>query len=259
MNTRRFAAALAAALLLARCGREAKGITLVTTPEVAGNGVAAMLAERFTRESQVPVAVLVTEERFVAPMIDKELADVVITTSPPLQDALQKSGHARLTSTFAFNDFLLVGPKRDPADVQAAHTAAEALRQIARTDRPFCSPIDVPELREREAALWTSSDAQPDDDRRYRRCHGSAEDVLREADHRDAYTITDRATFERTRRLDLVPLLQRTPMLRNGYTITLLERGRRHRRNSEWFVQWVMSFRGREAIESERRLFVSER
>ena len=260
------AAALVASLWAAGCGRksEASLVTVVTTPEVAGNGVAAMLAERFTRETHVPVAILVTEERLVMPLVTKKLADAVITTSPQLQRALQQSGAARLADTFASDDYLILGPKRDRAHVASAKTAAEALRLIVRRDRSYCSPIDIPELRDREHTLWTAAGVKPEDDRRYRRCSGSAEEVLRESDRRDAYTITDRATFARTRRLGLVPLLERTPMLHNDYSITLVERGRDHRQNGEWFVQWVMSFRGREAIEGyrfdgDRRLFVAER
>jgi len=256
---------LLASLSLAGCRRPGgqRTVTIVTTPEVAGNGVAVMLAERFTRETQVPVSVLVTEERLVMPMVTKKLVDAVITTSPDLQRAIQQSGAARLANRFAFDDYLIAGPRRDRARVASAKTATAALQQIVRRDRPFCSPVDVSELRDREAKLWAASGVKAEDDRRYRRCAGSAEEVLRESDRRDAYTITDRATFARTRRLALVPLLERTPLLHDDYSITLVERGGKHRKNGEWFVQWVMSFRGREAIEayrfdSERRLFVAE-
>jgi tungstate transport system substrate-binding protein len=232
---------------------------LVMTPEVAGNGVAGVLARRFTREAQVPVSIVVTEERLVMPLVSEELADVVITTSPQLQRSIQKSGAVRLSNTIAYDDYLLVGPKRDRDRVKDTNVLA----YIVRRDRPFCSPVDVPDLHERESMLWAATGTDTERNRRYRQCHGSAAEVLREAGRLNAYTITDRPTFDAARHIDLVPFLERTPVLQNDYTITLLERGRKHRKNAEWFVQWVMSFRGRESVESyrfegDRRLLVAE-
>jgi tungstate transport system substrate-binding protein len=158
----------------------------------------------------------------------------------------------RLAQTIGYDDYLLVGPRRDPARTRDAKTAAEALRRIARRDRAFCAPVDVPELREREARLWDASPASPSDNRRYRSCHGSAIHVLREASRRGAYTLTDRATFERARgNINLVPLLQRTPLLHNDVTV-LLSASSTPRPNTDWFVQWIMSYRGREAIQQFR-------
>ncbi|HYR29336.1 MAG TPA: hypothetical protein VEU30_12775, partial [Thermoanaerobaculia bacterium] len=205
-----------AALVACRGREEPARVTVVTTPDVGGTGVAAMLTERFARESKVRVSLIVTEERLVAELVERGIADAVLTVSPALQQDLRKRGAVRLAQTIAYNDYLLVGPKRDPARAKTAKTAAEALRRIARRDRAFCSPVDVPELRHREALLWEASPAEPRDDRRYRTCHGSAAEVLEEASRRGAYTLTDRATFEDAgKAVDLVPILQGTPLLHN--------------------------------------------
>lgn len=256
---------LCLAAVLACGGREQPSrITVVTTPDVAGTGVVAMLTERFARESKVPVRLIVTEERLAPELFERGVADVVLTVSPSLEQGLRKRAAVRLAQTIAYNDYLLVGPKRDPARAKTARTAAEALRRIARRDRAFCSPLDVPDLRHREALLWTASPAEPRDDRRYRTCRGSAAEVLEEASRRGAYTLTDRATFEAAgKKVKLVPLLQGTPMLHNDLTLLLLRTPKRNQ-NAEWFVQWVMSYRGRTAIEryrydGGRRLFFHER
>ena len=253
-----------AALVACRGREEPARVTVVTTPDVGGMGVAAMLTERFARESKVPVSLVVTEERLVAELVERGVADAVLTVSPVLQQDLRKRGAVRLAQTIAYNDYLLLGPRRDPARAKTAKTAAEALRRIARRDRAFCSPVDVPELRHREALLWEASPAEPRDDRRYRTCRGSAAEVLEEASRRGAYTLTDRATFEAAGKgVDLVPLLQGTPLLHNDLALLLLHKPGRNP-NAEWFVQWVMGYRGRDAIEryrydGERRLFVRER
>lgn len=257
-------ASMASMFTACRRAQEQAQVTIVTTPDVAGIGIVEVLANRFSVESKVPASVIVTEERLVAGLVREGIADVVLTTSPALRNELQRARLVRLAQTVAYNDYLLVGPKRDPARAGKAKTAAEALRRIARRDRAFCSPADIPELRHREAQLWEASPAEPGDDRRYRICRGSAVEVLQEASRRGAYTLTDRSTFERAGKgLRLVPLLQGTPMLHNDLAV-LLPRANGPNRNAEWFVQWVMSYRGRDVIErhrydGERRLFVRER
>ncbi len=252
--------------LLSACNRhrERASVTIATTPEVAGTGVAQMLADAFSAESKVATNVIVTEAQLLPDLVRSGTVDATITTSPELERQLQDAKLARLAQTIGYDDYLLVGPRRDPARTKDAKTAAEALRRIARRDRAFCAPVDVPELREREARLWDASPASPSDNRRYISCRGSAIDVLREASRRGAYTLTDRATFKRARgEIDLVPLLQRTPLLHNDVTV-LLSASSSPRPNADWFVQWIMSYRGRDAIQryrygADQRLFVEER
>lgn len=247
------------------CNRrdERGGVIIASTPEVAGTGVATMLADAFSAESKVPTHVIVTEEGLIPDLVRRGVVDVTITTLPGLRRRLHDMKLVRLAQTIGYDDYLLVGPKRDPARTKDAKTAAEALRRIARRDRAFCAPVDVPDLREREARLWDASPASSSDNRRYRLCHGTAIDVLREASHRGAYTLTDRATFEQAQgSIDLVPLLQRTPLLHNDVEM-ILSTPSSPRPNADWFVQWAMSYRGRDAIQRHRygsgqRLFVAE-
>jgi tungstate transport system substrate-binding protein len=262
----RVAVLMACVAILSACARrrERAGVTIAATPEIAGTGVARMLGDAFSVESKVATNVIVTDAHLLPGLVRSGAVDVTITTSPELRRQLQDAKLVRLAQTIGYDDYLLVGPRRDPARTKDAKTAAEALRRIARRDRAFCAPVDVPDLREREARLWDASPASPSDDRRYRSCHGSAIEVLREASRRGAYTLTDRATFERARgEVDLVPLLQRTPLLHNDVTV-VLSVSSSPRPNADWFFQWTLSYRGRDAIQRYRygdgqRLFVAER
>jgi tungstate transport system substrate-binding protein len=254
--------AVIAMTLIAGCRRadEQTAVTVVTTPDLAAIGLVESLAQTFTASSNVRTHVLVTEERLIPGLVRDGVADVIVTRSPVLGHVIARVSQIRLRQTIAFNDYLLVGPEND----RASRNAADALRRIVRRDRAFCSPADVPDLRHREAMLWMASGAEPAGDRRYRKCRGSALDVLQESSRRRAYTITDRATFENAGgNLDLVPIAQQTPLLHDRVDILLPQPKRRHR-NAEWFVQWVMSYRGRDVIDRARyadgrRFFVTER
>jgi tungstate transport system substrate-binding protein len=259
-------ALIAMLLIAAACRREDEqgAVTIATTPDLAAGGIVEPLSRTFSAASKVHTNVIVTEEALIPALVRDGVADVVFSSSPALQQELRRGSLVRLANVVAYDDYLLVGPSRDPARAKQAKTAAEALRRIARRDRAFCSPIDVPDFRYREAQLWAASPAASSDDRRYRLCHGTALEVLLEASRRSAYTITDRSTFEAAgAKSKLVPILQHTPLLHHHIEM-LLTRGERRHRNAEWFVQWVMSYRGREIIERHRydgarRWFVTER
>lgn len=258
-------AVVAMLIVVAACRRaDDATVTIATTPELAGNGIVEPLAQTFSAASKVRTRIVVTEETLIPALVRDGVADVVFTSSSGLPRELRTRSLVRLANVVAYNDYLLVGPPRDPAKAKQANTAAEALRRIARRDRAFCSPVDVPDLRHREAQLWAASPASSADDRRYRLCHGNALEVLREASRRSAYTITDRSTFEAAGTTSkLVPIVQRTPLLHRHIEV-LLARSERPHRNAEWFVQWVMSHRGRDIIERHRfedgrRWFTMER
>ncbi|HYC62893.1 MAG TPA: hypothetical protein VEK79_25360 [Thermoanaerobaculia bacterium] len=259
-------ALVAMMIIVAACRRadEQAAVTIATTPDLAANGIVEPLARTFSAASKVRTHIIVTEEASIPALVRDGVADVVFTTSPVLQQELRRGSLVGLANVVAYDDYLLVGPSRDPAKAKQAKTAAEALRRIARRDRAFCSPIEVPDLRHREAQLWAASPASASEDRRYRLCHGTALEVLEEASRRSAYTITDRSTFEAARANSmLVPILQHTPLLHHHIEVLLARSERRHR-NAEWFVQSVMSYRGREIIERHRfdggrRWFTTER
>jgi tungstate transport system substrate-binding protein len=268
MNGRRIGSFALTAMLLvaAACRRpdEQAAVTIATTPDMAGNGIVEPLARTFSAASRVHTNIIVTEEALIPALVRDGVADVVFTSSPALQQELRRGSLVRLANVVAFDDYLLVGPSPDPAKAKQAKTAAEALRRIARRDRAFCSPVDIPDFRHREAQLWAASPASESDDRRYRLCHGTPLDVLEEASRRSAYTITDRSTFEAAgAKSKLVPVVQRTPLLHHHLEMLLARSEPRHR-NAEWFVQSVMSYRGRDIIERHRfdggrRWFTTER
>lgn len=249
-------------MLLASCKRSAEqAVTIATSPEVAATGIVDTFASSFHAQRQLATRIIVTEDRFIPSLVAKDHVDVVITTSPAVRNELQRKGQIHLANTFALEQYVIAGPRNDPARVRDATSPGDALRRIARRDRTFCSPVDVPDLREVEARVWSTSRADPSDDRRYRHCDGTAAEVLKESSRRSAYTITDRGTFEALgNEIELEPLLRGEPPLVEAYTVVLVAEPRRTR-NALWFVEWVMSARVRDLIaahrfEGERRLLV---
>jgi len=258
------ASALVLAAVLASCSRRAGPVSIGVTPPVAATGIAPYLADQFTRQTGTKAGLQTIQPGAVQKLVRDSDLDVLLVEDPAIVHALEQEGMVSLRSPFASDDFVIAGPRNDPARVRDATTAADAFRAIARRDRTFCAPVDVPLLRRRELILWAAAGVDPKQkDKRYRECKGDGIAVLREASRRDAYTISDRATVDNAGRDNrLRTLMHGTPMLNNDFTIVLLHR-KRANPNAEWFVQWVMSFRGREAIDAyrvdgQRRLYVSD-
>jgi tungstate transport system substrate-binding protein len=255
------AAMFLAAFAACKRAEEKRPVHVVTTPEVLSSGLVQHLVDVFARQSNVRVELRgVPSAQLVQSAAD---ADVVVAGDAATAQALRQGGKARLLNTFAFDDFVIAGPSRDPAHVRRAGSAPEAFRNVASRRRAFCAPVDVAPLRGRELEIWSAAGVDPHRNKRYRHCRGDAAAVLAESERREAYTLVDRATAENARLSKLKVLMSGTPMLRDPFTIVLIRQAKPYK-DAEWLVEWVMSFRGREVVQSfaasgGRRFYVAER
>jgi tungstate transport system substrate-binding protein len=94
----------------------------------------------------------------------------------------------------AFNNFVVIGPLGDPASIRNSPNVGEAFRPIASSGSGFVSRGDRSGTDEREQALWKEAGVSPRPERRF--VSGASMAVtLRQADERQAYTLSDDATF----------------------------------------------------------------
>ena len=93
-----------------------------------------------------------------------------------------------------YNDFVLVGPRDDPADVSGKESILTALAAIAESQSPFVSRGDDSGTHMKEQVLWKEARVDPQGDWYIQSGSGMAA-TLRIANEKDAYTLSDRATF----------------------------------------------------------------
>jgi tungstate transport system substrate-binding protein len=239
---------------------EKRPVQIVTTQEVLATGLVQHVVDVFTRQNGVRVSLRAVPAAQLGQAAAD--ADVVVTGDAATAQAFEQTGKAMLHNRFAFDDFVLAGPARDPVRVRHAANAPEAFRKIAARRRAFCAPVDVAPLRKRELEIWAAARVDPHENKRYRDCRGDAAALLAEAGRREAYTIVYRATAESARRSKESVLLSGTPMLREPFTVLLIRR-EKPSKDAEWLVEWMMSFRGREAVQTfaapdGRRFYVVE-
>ena len=253
MSSRFPAGATIALVILSACrpaAVEQKRITMVVSESFASTGLPRILVKRFADRSDAEIRLNVADHQHFGSQVYRGAADVAIADASDLLGAIRAAGPTRIVRTFAYDDFVIVGPSRDPARVQTATTAAEAFHKIVRNQQTFLSST-VPELRRRETEIWAAAEMDPLREQRYRICRGDAAAVLREASRRNAYTFTDRATLESVPEVHLIVLLQHTPMLRDDYTVVLIARPDKNP-YAVWFVHWLTSRRGREIVDAYR-------
>lgn len=146
-------------------------------------------------------------------------ADILLTHDPEAEIPLVMEGYFINRRQFMHNDFVIVGPAQDPAKVARAKKAAAALRQIAEAKAMFVSRGDDSGTHKREQVLWKAAGPSPTRIWYVEAGQGMGA-TLGIASQKQAYTLTDRATFLNLQKtLGLQILLEGDPGLLNLYSV----------------------------------------
>jgi tungstate transport system substrate-binding protein len=149
-------------------------------------------------------------------------ADVLLTHAPAAEEKFVAEGFGLKRHPVMHNDFLLAGPKADPAGVKGKTSIVEAFRQIAQAGSPFVSRGDESGTHVKEREVWTNTGVEPQGPWYIVAGTGMAQ-TLHMANEKQAYLLTDRATFLALRNeLDLAILVQRDALLQNRYAVIVV-------------------------------------
>jgi tungstate transport system substrate-binding protein len=242
--------AVVALLFLAACSREqpAPSFVLATTTSIHDSGVLPMLIVEFRRDTGIDIHPLVFGSGQALRLAEQHEAGVTITHDPAAERAFVKRNHPALYRQFMWNDFVIVGPAKDPADVAHAQSAAGAFRRIALAHAVFFSRNDQSGTNAKELALWQAALVVPDFNPGYIKMGQPMAALLRSSSEMSAYTISDRATFEQLQDdLRLRLLYAGDPFLRNVYSVILV---RPAGANAKRFVDWLLNGRGYSLLEN---------
>ena len=246
---------LPAALLFlgSACGHSTPVLRLATTTTVEGSGLLDALLPEFETECRCRLQAVAFGSGQALSILEHGDADVSLTHDPEREQKTVSAGVVQRYAKVAFNDFLIAGPAADPAGVRQAAGAVDAMRRIARSGAPFTSRGDSSGTHTREAKLWARAGAAPSSSALIETGQGMAA-TLRVASERQAYVLTDRATFARLASpLRLAALVEGGDDLINTYGVTIrtgLPRDRLDRATT--FLSWMADGRGRSIIENYR-------
>ena len=227
-----------------------KTLTLATTTSVENTGLIYNLTRPFEKMFDIKVDVIAVGSGKALEMGEKGEADLVLVHSPELENEFIANGYGINKRNVMQNDFVIVGPRNDTADISKA-TPAEAFKKIAASKSPFISRGDKSGTHQKEQQIWTEAGINPEGTWYIETGEGMGS-TLQIADDKNAYCLTDRGTFlANESNIDLVILNEGDDSLYNPYSIIAVNPARHPEVNyveAMTFIGWVTSPEGQRII-----------
>jgi tungstate transport system substrate-binding protein len=245
----------------------AETIVLASTTSVENSGLLAHILPRFTRETRIEVHVLAQGSGQALATAAHGDADLVLVHDPEAEANFMAEGHGQIRTEIAWNDFVIVGPRSDPAHVMGTRDAVAALRAIYRARAPFVSRGDKSGTDALEKRLWKAADLDPTAGLDwYLEIGGGMGAALNAAAAMGAYTLSDRGTWLSFGNKDDMQIeVEGDRRLLNRYDVILLNPQAHPQAKQEparVFATWLTSPEGQAAIAdytiSGQRLFHPE-
>lgn len=228
-----------------------KVLRLATTTSTENSGLLKFLLPRFERESGYKVHVISVGTGKALRMGRDGDVDVVLVHAPAAEQQFVAGGHGVDRRDVMYNDFVIVGPTKDPAAVRGERDAAAALRRIAGRGAVFVSRGDDSGTHKKERGLWDTAGIKPAG-KWYLEAGQGMEQVLLMAGELDGYTLTDRGTWLAMRKkLPLAVLVQGDPRLFNPYGVIAVNPARYPDANydgAKALIAWITSTTGQALI-----------
>ena len=219
-------------------------LRLATTTSTANTGLMDYLLPRFTEETSIEVHVIAVGTGKALRLGQEGDVDIVLVHARAAEDAFVEGGYGVNRTDVMYNDFIIVGPKSDPAGAATSSSVAEVLKNISASGQPFISRGDDSGTHKRELALWQSANRQPGGSW-YREVGQGMGKTLQIANEVDGYTMTDRGTWLAYRsKLDINLLFEGDPPLFNPYGIIAVNPDRHSHINiqgANQLIKWITS------------------
>jgi len=196
-----------------------KNVILSTTTSTQDSGLLDVLVPLFEKQTGYSVKTVSVGTGQALAQAAKGDADVVLVHAPSLEKKYVSDGKLLNRRLVMYNDFVIIGPKEDPAKIKSAKTALAALKLIEQSKSPFVSRGDNSGTHNLEKTLWKEAGITPKGDWYIEAGQGMGA-TLNIANERNAYTITDRGTLLALRnRVNLPILVEGDKALLNIYSV----------------------------------------
>jgi len=247
--------ALAALMLAAAPVVQAqKFITVASTTSTEQSGLFKHILPIFQKKTGVEVRVVALGTGQSLDMGKRGDADVVFVHAKSAEEKFIAEGYGVKRLPVMYNDFVLVGPKSDPARIAGGKDTLEALRKIKAAATPFVSRGDRSGTHMAELALWKQSgiDIAADKGPWYRDTGQGMGPALNTASSMNGYILADRGTWISFKnRGDLAILVEGDKRLFNQYGVILVNPAKhKHVKKDlgQSFIDWIVSPDGQKAI-----------
>ncbi|MEJ8575019.1 substrate-binding domain-containing protein [Microbaculum marinum] len=251
------AAGLAVASLataLAPAAAQDDFIIVQSTTSTENSGLFEDLLPKFTEKTGTQVRVVAVGTGQAIKNAQNCDGDVLFVHARPAEEQFVADGYGVSRADVMYNDFVIVGPKSDPAGIRGETDVAAALKTISGSEAPFASRGDDSGTHKAELRLWEIAGVDPaaSSGSWYRETGSGMGPTLNIASGMDAYALTDRATwiaFENKGDLEIV--VEGDDRLFNQYGVILVSPDKCPSVKAhlgQAFVDWILSPEGQKAI-----------
>ncbi len=255
MQTRRFF--LAAAMLASLCApalAQDKSIVVASTTSTQDSGLFGHILPIFKRATGIDVKVVAQGTGQALDTGRRGDADVVFVHARAAEEKFVAEGAGVKRFPLMYNDFVLIGPKSDPAGVKGTKDIVAALKAIQAKATPFVSRGDRSGTHQAELALWKDAgiDIAANKGPWYRDIGQGMGAALNTASAMNAYVLSDRGTWISFKnRGDLAIAVEGDQRLFNQYGVILVNPAKHPHVKKELgqaFIDWLVSPAGQKAI-----------
>ena len=246
-------AVLGTAGLLASAGAFAQSIVVASTTSTEQSGLFSFLLPEFKKASGIDVKVVALGTGQAIDMARRGDADVLFVHDKVAEEKFVADGFSAKRQEVMYNDFVLIGPKADPAGTKGSDIVA-ALKKVATANAPFISRGDKSGTHAAELRFWKMTDTDANKGTGYKECGCGMGPALNIAASSGGYVLADRGTWLNFKnRADLAVLVEGDKRLFNQYGVMLVSAAKHPQvktAEGQKFVDWVTGPAGQSAIAS---------
>lgn len=228
-------------------------VILATTTSTQDSGLLDVLLPDFQKKTGYNVKPIAVGTGAALTYGEKGEADVLLVHAPSSEKKLVDNKTAINYQLVMHNDFVIVGPASDSAKVKETKTAVDAFKAINASLSTFVSRGDESGTDKMEKALWVKANIKPSGSKYLESGQGMGQ-TLTMASEKDAYTLTDRATYLATKKnLKLDILLQGDAALLNIYHVMQVNPEKFPKVNADGakaFIEYMVNADTQKLIES---------
>ena len=230
---------------------QSPALVMASTTSTEQSGLFAHLLPAFKQATGIDVKVVALGTGQALDMGRRGDADVLFVHDRVAEDKIVAEGFAVQRFAVMYNDFVLIGPAADPAQVKGKDIV-QALQKLASNNAAFVSRGDKSGTHAAELRFWAMAGATKGKGSGYRECGCGMGAALNMAAATGAYVLADRGTWLSFKnRADLAVLVQGDQRLFNQYGVLLVNRARYPHVKAvegQQFIDWVRSSAGQASI-----------
>jgi tungstate transport system substrate-binding protein len=231
-------------------------IIVQSTTSTQNSGLFEHILPLFTTKTGIDVRVVAVGTGQALKNAENGDGDVVFVHSKPDEEKFVAEGWGVKRHDVMYNDFVIVGPAADTANIAGLKDALEGFKKIAEAEAPFASRADASGTNKAELKLWHDAgiDPKPASGKWYLETGSGMGATLNTAVGKRAYTLTDRGTWlSFANKDDFKVLVEGDPKLFNQYGVILVNPAKHANvkaKEGQVFIDWLIGSEGQAAIAS---------